>query len=64
MVTWTVDKPKTAPKSELVDNVHALLETDRRLTLTMIASKVNVNKVSVRSIITTDLGKRKIYLKF
>jgi hypothetical protein len=53
-------RPKTTSNPELVDKVRNLLARDCQLTPRMTASELNVNKESKQSIITTDLGKRKI----
>jgi len=47
-----------------VESVHRLLTEDRRITLQMIADRLNIGKETVRQIVTEDLGKRKICARF
>jgi hypothetical protein len=45
---------------EFMDEVHKLLARYYQLTFRIMANELNVNKESVRSTLTTELGKRKI----
>jgi len=53
-------RPSTARTDENVESVRRLLTEDRRITLQMIADRLNIGKETVRRIVTEDLGKRKI----
>jgi len=46
-----------------VERVRSLLRSDRRLTLRMISSKLNLNRFTVHQILTQDLFKRKVCAK-
>jgi hypothetical protein len=52
---------KITSNAELVDKVCSFLVRDHQLTCKSMASELNVNKESIMSIITTDLGKWTIY---
>jgi len=56
--------PLTARTDENVESVHRLLTKDRHTTLQMIADHLNIGKETVRRIVTEDLGKRKICMRF
>jgi hypothetical protein len=43
-----------------VDRVRNLVRSDRRLGVSLIAEKLNMNRETVRQIITEDLGMRNI----
>ena len=57
-------RPSTARTDENVESVHRLLTEDRRTTPQMIADRLNIGKETVRRIVTEDLGKRKICMRF
>jgi len=46
-----------------VENVRSLVRSDRRLTLRMISSELNLNRFTVHQILTQGLGKRKVCAK-
>jgi len=54
----------TARTDENVESVRRLLTEDRRTTLQMIADHLNIGKETVRQIVTKELGKRKICMRF
>ena len=56
-------RPSTARTDENVESVRLLTE-DRHATLQMIADRLNIGKETVRRIVTEDLGKRKICVRF
>ena len=56
--------PSTARTDENVESVRRLLTDHRRTTLQMIADRLNIGKKTVRRIVTKDLGKRKICVRF
>ena len=52
-------RPWTARTAENVESVHRLLTEDRCTTLQMIADRLNIDKETVRRIVTEDLGKER-----
>jgi ribosomal protein S25 len=46
-----------------VDHVRAFIRQHRRLTIRMIAQKLNINQCTVHHIVTQDLNMRKVYAK-
>jgi len=55
-------RPSTA-KTDNVERVRSLVRSDRRLTLRMIRSELNLNRFSVHQILTQDLDMRKVCAK-
>ena len=58
---WSIS---TARTDEKVEYVRRLLTEDRRTTLQMNADRLNIGKETVRRIVTEDLRKRKICVRF
>ncbi|UYV75854.1 hypothetical protein LAZ67_13001562, partial [Cordylochernes scorpioides] len=56
-------RPSTSRVEETVAKVKELLDSDRRLSLKMIAYEVSVNKFTVHQIVTQDLMMRKVCAK-
>jgi len=56
-------RPSTTRTSDNTARVRELVRSDRRLTVSMIADEVNVNREAVRRILTEELGMRKICAK-
>ena len=56
-------RPSTARTSDNTARVRELVRSDRRLTVNMIAGKVNVNREAECRILTEELGMRKICAK-
>ena len=56
-------RPSTARTDENVESVRRLLTEGRRITLQVMADRLNVGKESVRRIVTEDLGKKKDLLE-
>ena len=56
-------RPSTTLTSDNTARVRELVRSYRRLTVTMIADEVNVNREAVRRILTEELGMRKICAK-
>lgn len=56
-------RPSTSRVDETVAKVKELLDSDRRLSLKMIADEVSVNKFTVHQIVTQDLMMRKVCAK-
>ena len=48
-------RPSTSKTDDNVERVRSLMRSDRRLTLRMISSELNLNHVSVHQILTRDL---------
>jgi hypothetical protein len=53
----------TSRSDENIDRVHSLMLSDRRMTVQMIADKLQIGKTSVYSILMEDLEMRKIFAK-
>jgi len=56
-------RPSTTLTSDNTARVRELVRSDRRLTVSVIADEVHVNREAVRRILTEELGKRKICAK-
>jgi len=56
-------RPSTTRTSDNTARVRELVQSERRLTVTMIADEVNVNWEAVRPILIEELGMRKICAK-
>ena len=53
----------TSKTDENVERVTSLVRSDRRLTLRMISSELNLNRFTFHQILTQDLGMRKLCAK-
>ena len=58
-----VGRPSTSKTDDNVERVRSLVRTDRRLTLRMISSELNLNRFTVHQILTQDLDMRKVCAK-
>jgi plasmid maintenance system antidote protein VapI len=56
-------QPKTQRSCENVERVRQLVRSNRRLSVRMMAEELNLNRETVRKILTDDLGMRKISAK-
>jgi len=56
-------RPSTSKMDDNVERVRSLVRSDRRLTLRMINSELNLNRFTVHQILTQDLGMRKVCAK-
>jgi len=56
-------QPKTHRTDANVDRVRAVVRSDRRLGVRVIAEELNINRETVRQIVKEDLGMRKIPAK-
>jgi len=56
-------QPKTHRTDANVDRGRAVLRSDRRLGVRVIAEELNINRETVRQIVKEDLGMRKIPAK-
>lgn len=56
-------RPSTSKTDDNVERVRSLVRSDRRLTLRMISSELNLNRFTVHQILTRDLGMRKVCAK-
>jgi len=52
-------RPSTSKTDDNVESVRSLVRSDRRLTLRMISSELNLNRFTVHQILTQDLDIRK-----
>lgn len=57
-------RPISVRTPETIEKVRKLVTADRRLSIRMLASELNIDKEVVRQILTQDLGKRKVCAKF
>jgi len=56
-------RPSTSKMGNSVEKVRALVRSDRRLTVRMIASELNLNHTTVHQILTQELAMRKLCAK-
>jgi len=56
-------RPSTSKMDENVTKVRDLMRSDRRLTIRMISSVLNLNRQTVHEILTFELGMQKICAK-
>ena len=56
-------RTSTSKSDDSVERVRSLARSDRRLTLRMISSKLNLNQFTVHQSLTRDLDMRKVYAK-
>ena len=56
-------RPSTSRTDENVERVRQKVQSDRRLTVRLMADELGMNSERVLRIIMTDLGLRKIYAK-
>ena len=57
-------RPSTSKTDKNVEIVGALLRSDRRVTVRMIASELNLNHTTVHQILTEELAMKKLCAKF
>jgi len=57
-------RPSTSKTDNNVETVGALVRSDRRLTVRMIASELNFNHTTVHQILTEELALKKLCAKF
>ena len=57
-------RPSTSKTNNNVEIVGALVRSDRRLTVRMIASELNLNHTTVHQILTEELAMKKFCAKF
>lgn len=57
-------RPKNVRTQEMIEKVKELLLSDRRTTLKMMEETLNINRETIRLIVTEDLGKRKLCARF
>ena len=57
------EKPSTSKTDDNVERVRSLVRSDRRLTLRMISSELNLNRFTVHQILIQDLDMRKVCAK-
>jgi len=56
-------RPATSRTEENIAKVHQIVRENRRLTVRSIAEQVNINRETVRKILTEDLDMRKVCAK-
>jgi len=56
-------RPATSRNEENIANVRQIVRENRRLTVRSIAEQVNIDRETVRGILTEDLDKRKVCAK-
>ena len=57
-------RPSTSKTDNNVEIVRGLVRSDRRLTVRMIASELNLNHTTVHQILTEELAMKKLCAKF
>lgn len=57
-------RPQSVRTPEAIEKVRDMVKCDRRLTIRVLANELNMDKETVRRILTQDLGKRKICSRF
>jgi len=57
-------RPSTSKTDNNVEIVGALVQSDRRLTVRLIASELNLNHTTVHQILTDELAMKKLCAKF
>jgi len=58
-----VGRPSTSKTDDNVEKARSLVRSDRRLTLRIISSELNLNRFAVHQIVTQDLDMRKVCTK-
>jgi len=58
-----VGRPSTSKTDDSVERVRSVVRSDRRLTLRMISSVLNLNRFTIHKILTQDLNMRKVCAK-
>ena len=56
-------RPSNSQTDYNVERVRSLVRSDRRLTLRMVSSELNLNRFTVHKILTQDLGMTKVCAK-
>jgi len=56
-------RPSTSKTDDNVERMRSLVRADRRLTMRMISSELNLNRFNVHQILTEDLDMRKVCAK-
>ena len=56
-------RPSTSKTDDNVERARSLVRSDRRLTLRMISSELNLNRFTIHQILTQDLDMRKVCAK-
>jgi len=56
-------RPSTSKTDDNMERVRSLVRSDRRLTLRMISSELNLNRFTAHQILTQDLDMRKVCAK-
>ena len=54
-------RPKESNRAELVEKVHEIIAIDANFTVRMLAEELNLSYCTIYTILTEDLGKRKVF---
>ena len=57
-------RPSTSRSPEMIEKVRQMLAQDRRLTLRLVVEELGISKDTAHTIVSDDLGKRKICSRF
>jgi histone-lysine N-methyltransferase SETMAR len=57
-------RPSTSRNADVIDKVRTLIMEDRRLTVREIADEVGISRGSANTILTEDVGMRRVAAKF
>ena len=57
-------RPEVSSRAELVEKGREIIGIDAKFTTRMLAEELNRSKNTIRSILTEDLGKRKVCARF
>ena len=57
-------RPEASNRSELVEKVHEIIAIDAKFTVRMLAEELNLSYCTIYTILTEDLGKRKVCARF
>ena len=57
-------RPETSNRVELVEKVRQIIAIDANFTVRMLAEELNLSYCTIYTILTEDLGKRKVFARF
>ena len=57
-------RPEASNHAELVEKVREIIAIDENFTVRMLAEELNSSYCTIYTILTEDLGKRKVYARF
>ena len=57
-------RPEASNRAELVEKVREIIAIDANFTVRMLAEELNLSYCTIYTILTEDLGKRKVFARF